>query len=730
MPGTSSWPDSLLGLLALSVALAALHPLLSGIGWWIAGVFFAGIVMGVAALARLLLRSVILPPLLGVAVGLLAVVGVFLRGQALAGFVPTARTFRAAGALADQGVRSIAEQAVPAEPVPGILFLIVLGVVGLAFAMDLLVVATRTRALAALPMLALLMVPMLVLAGKSDALVWIVAVLVYLVILRRGARPTSRLATGGIAAVVVLGSLLIPNLLPPVAQTGGASGGLETRVNPLVSLGQDLRRGTAVTALEYQTTSSEPMYLRLATYDSFTGETWSPTVPDEQDLRRLDGLPSAMGRSNEVPTNDDEVRIQVQRVGGQWAPVPYAATSIRGLDGDWRADANGLTVRSGGADINGARYTVDFEYPTVTPEELVATSDDGVGRYDFDVRPYLATPSGMDAVIAQTALEVAGDQPSAWDQAMALQDWFRSDFTYSEETPVDEDYDGSGVGVMPEFLEVKSGYCVHFASTMTVMARTLGIPARMVVGFLPGDRVSTDENDVVTYRTSSHELHAWPELYFEGYGWLRFEPTPSRGDIPAYAVRPGDDSAETDPSAEPSDTPSSTPSDAASRPARDDTPADSAAAQAQRSAEGAVQAAGIVLGVILIVLVPFLVRRGIRLRRFSRIRRGRDPAQAAWTELRDTARDHGWDALETESIERLTARLVDGMRDDEAQAVRRLARGVERTAYARPDRSAVSVEDLDAALHAIERDTPAALRVRAALVPASLFRRVLAVADS
>ncbi|NYG98948.1 transglutaminase domain-containing protein [Schumannella luteola] len=728
MPGTRTWPDSLLALLALAVALAALNPLLSGVGWWFAGAFFAAVVIGAAGLARFLMRSTVLPPLIGLAAGLVAVELVFLRGQAIAGVVPTPAVFRKAGELAEQGTQSIAQQAVPAEPVPGILFLIVLGVVGLAFAADLLVVATQVRALAALPMLALLMIPMLVLSGRSDALVWIAACVVYLILLRRGARPTSRLATWAVAALVVAGSLVIPSFLPPVGQTSATQGGLETRVNPLVSLGEDLRRGTAVTALRYSTKSTEPLYLRLATYESFSGETWAPTVPDKQSLRRLDSLPSAVGRSDDVPTGSGAVDVRVDRVGGRWAPVPYAATRIRGLDGDWRADADSLTVRSGDGEINGRQYTVDFDYPTVTPEQLDEGS--GTGRYDFDVRPYLETPSTLDPVIADTAAQVTAGKTTAWEQAVALQDWFRDDFSYSEEAPVDDDYDGSGVGVMPKFLEAKAGYCVHFASTMTVMARTLGIPARMVVGFLPGDLTSTDDDDTANFRVDTHKLHAWPELYFEGYGWLRFEPTPSRGSVPAYAIVPGASGDDTEPSAAPSDTPSDAASDPANRPDRTDTPAQSAAQDAARSAQSVAQVGGIVLGVVLVLLIPLLVRRAVRLRRFSRIRRGRDPAQAAWTELRDTARDHGWNALESESVETLTSRLVDGMPDGEAEKLRRLARSVERTAYAPPNRPPVTTDDLSAAIRAIERDTPPVLRVRGALLPGSLFRRVLAAADA
>src|SRR5690606_3704427 len=74
---------------------------------------------------------------------------------------------------------------------------------------------------------------------------------------------------------------------------------------------------------------------------------------------------------------------------------------------------------------------------------------------------------------------------------------------------------------LSHFLLTRQGYCTQFASAMVMMARTEGIPARFAIGFLPGSS-SEDERTVV-----AADAHAWPELYFDGLGWLRFEPTPA-----------------------------------------------------------------------------------------------------------------------------------------------------------------------------------------------------------
>ena len=133
----------------------------------------------------------------------------------------------------------------------------------------------------------------------------------------------------------------------------------------------------------------------------------------------------------------------------------------------------------------------------------------------------------VPATVVAAAQEVAGDAATSWDRALALQNWFRTSggFVYSEEAPVEGGYDGSGLDVLGEFLDQRSGYCVHFASAMAVMSRLLGIPARVAVGFQPGTPETLDDG-TVRWTVTTHDLHAWPELYFEGVGWLRFEPTP------------------------------------------------------------------------------------------------------------------------------------------------------------------------------------------------------------
>src|SRR5690606_14718609 len=127
-----------------------------------------------------------------------------------------------------------------------------------------------------------------------------------------------------------------------------------------------------------------------------------------------------------------------------------------------------------------------------------------------------ALPEGLPSIIAETAFHAVGDAPSRYEQALALQEYLRSgDFEYSEETPVEQGFDGNGMDAPEVFLSVRSGYCVHYASAMAVMARVLDIPSRVAVGTLPGSSSKRTLADTRLFSVSTSDVHAWPELYFE-----------------------------------------------------------------------------------------------------------------------------------------------------------------------------------------------------------------------
>ena len=178
-----------------------------------------------------------------------------------------------------------------------------------------------------------------------------------------------------------------------------------------------------------------------------------------------------------------------------------------------------------GSTTRGLTYTVNY----LDVEPTVTQLQDAPPPSQDIVSAYTQLPDFLPASILRTAKKVTAKATTEYDKAAALQAWFRTGGGFIYDTNV---VTKSNVDAVSSFLASKHGYCVQFSSAMAVMARLLGIPARIGVGFLPGTHQSNGTNTV-----SLNDAHAWPELYFEGVGWVRFEPTPAvrSGAAPSYS---------------------------------------------------------------------------------------------------------------------------------------------------------------------------------------------------
>ncbi|MDR1294525.1 MAG: DUF3488 and transglutaminase-like domain-containing protein, partial [Bifidobacteriaceae bacterium] len=152
------------------------------------------------------------------------------------------------------------------------------------------------------------------------------------------------------------------------------------------------------------------------------------------------------------------------------------------------------------------------------------------------VREDLALPPDLPPIIRETADTIAGDLDDPEAQAAALEAFLAESelFTYSTSAPSARGYEGDSAATVAAFLQQGAGYCVHFASAMTLMARSLGIPARIAIGYVPGAAVDDLADGRKVYSVTTRSLHSWPELYIPRLGgWISFEPTP--GLVPGAA---------------------------------------------------------------------------------------------------------------------------------------------------------------------------------------------------
>lgn len=531
--------------------------------------------------------------------------------------------------------------------------------------------------------------------------------------------PAAGPAVIGVSAVVI--ALLTPAWLPspnvslPGLGPGDGNGPLRV-INPTVGLYDDLRRQSdqvmvSVTPV-YGDTETPPSYLRVGALTKFTGTEWTSgnrDVPSDHS-----GVATFEPPMSDASLLGDPTTYQLRasaKFQSTWLPIfshPLEVTAR----GPWRYDEDTLDFMSTeGRDQTVAGQSWRMTAAPVEPsqERLLAAGDPGVGA-----------PPGMTDLpllpdeIEEIALERTAGQDRPFAQAVALQNWFRhsGEFTYSLERDV-----GSDSAALLDFLtDNKIGYCQQYATAMAVLARELGIPARVAFGFLGGDQ---DEDGVWQFR--GRDLHAWPELWFEDIGWIRFEPTPAAADTSEPGYTTGAlGNARNEPEA-PVPSAGTSVAPVPNRPQREepDTP-EVADTGTEESNAGAVWTGlGIVALVGLIALAaPAVIRRRRRTTRLA------GDAEAGWSELGDTAIDLGLPWTGTRSPREEAAGLAPHLQDREPMlALQRIVAAVERNRYAEHRDTAAVGDDVRLVSATLREHADRRARRRARLWPASVFRR-------
>jgi hypothetical protein len=255
---------------------------------------------------------------------------------------------------------------------------------------------------------------------------------------------------------------------------------------------------------------------------------------------------------------------------------------------------------------------------------------------------------------------------------------------------------------------------------MAMMAREVGIPSRVAVGFLPGERVEGN-----TWEVSIRDMHAWPELFFAGYGWVRFEPTPASvtGTAPAWTLPQSDSPSDQESlaSAQPSteaSTQSLAPTDQTTTGPTD------VGAGAGLAWQQALIGAGIGLLVLLVLAAPATIRFRRRSARLAGEGAPEDRVEEVWAELRDSVIDYGG-SWPDGSPRTIGSTVGDRLDAEESAAIGRVAVLVEQGRYAR-SLDGSGLDDLPAMTQQIRRGlapTSRWRRIRATLLPKSLLNR-------
>ena len=335
-----------------------------------------------------------------------------------------------------------------------------------------------------------------------------------------GETVRSMVVLAGVIALV--GSLLVPVLgrrppprigsgeMPQFDLPGGSgsslvqNGSLDTTVRP--------RLGDEVVMT---VTASTPAFWRGQTYDLWDGNTWRRS--DEGYLTRPSGsetavLPPLLG----IPETGGRSLTQIFHIEAPVADVLFAAAEPTAIEAGRgpveRSDGTLLTLVPLG---RGSSYRVVSRLPNATEASLrAADANTAPGK----IVDRYSQPPTMTARVRALAMRVTKRDATTYDKVRALEAWMGAHTKYSLDAPVAR----KGVDVVDDFLfDVRTGWCEQIASSLVVMARAVGIPARLATGFVPGDRSRFTGEWIVRAK----HAHAWAEVYFPGVGWQAFDPT-------------------------------------------------------------------------------------------------------------------------------------------------------------------------------------------------------------
>jgi transglutaminase-like putative cysteine protease len=421
------------------------------------------------------------------------------------------------------------------------LALLTLGLLVLFLIAEHIAVSWRAAASAGL-LLLLPWMPAVILQHRVSGVVLLVAIACWLFVLGLTKRisVTDRSAAPVPALMATIAAVLLVIVAAPTALGGNGWGIIPriatpeeidtaTRLNLALDLRTSLTTGADSPILYYVTSGERPDVLRLYALTAFDGAAWDREDPEASNRPASSGVLWPVEVDGWENRETDRLNIQILSLAETNLPVPAVPRAVD-VDNSWTYVSGLDEVVTEGNGTQNLQYSTvaDFGYfdaasmqamqPTPADDEAA-----GVGSAYTNIAPAIDAES-----ISALAAEITVDATSRYDQALAIQTYLRNpkEFTYDTTVPP------QGADTVSTFLEEKKGYCVQFATTMVVMMRSLGVPARLAVGFLPGTR-----RDDGAYEVRGGDAHAWPEIFFPEVGWVRFEPTPSAqtGATPIYA---------------------------------------------------------------------------------------------------------------------------------------------------------------------------------------------------
>ena len=300
---------------------------------------------------------------------------------------------------------------------------------------------------------------------------------------------------------------IVPGAAGSFVSTDGVGTETSTVESSLVYAGDSVAVAGAVELspeVRYTVEADERAYWRVSTYDRYTGGGWVRTGELRPYQGELQGPPGRNRRLEQTYTAETDIAT---------LPAATRPTEVRNVPVPVQVDDAGGLQPAGPLQA-GESYTVVSERPAARSGALREAGTD----YPDDVEErYTQLPSSSPERVAERTDRLTANAENPYDTARVVERYLENNYAYSL------DVERPRGDIADRFLfEMDAGYCTYFATTMVTMLRTQDVPARLAVGYTPGQRVGDDEWVVRGYNS-----HAWVEVYFPEHGWIQFDPTPS-----------------------------------------------------------------------------------------------------------------------------------------------------------------------------------------------------------
>jgi transglutaminase-like putative cysteine protease len=775
---------SLVAAAATLMTAAPLHVLFSDWSWLIDSLFVVAVVCAVSIGVRALRLPIWVQPVAGAIAVVVVVTLLSVRDHAILGLIPGPAAWQQYGQLLSDASDDIQNLGIPVRSDPGLLMLTTAGVGLVAVLVDLLAVGLRRPAAAGLPMLAVYAVPVAIDLKSVSFIPFAIGAAGFLWLLVTdnvdrvrlfGRRFTGdgkgvdtwepsplaavgrRIAVGCVALAILLpiatpgfGKGLV-GVLGTVGGDGSGSGNCSSckgsnTVDLLATLAGQLTSNGNATLATVNTDDPNPGYLRFAVASELTTRGFLTVTPTGQPVDK--GLPNPILDNSEIEFTHHQATVTLPNLQLKYLPIYTTPTSgsLKGVSNQWlyNQDSNEIFTTTS-ATSSGMTYSFDYERPTYTSDQLRQAKQlkpsDPLQREMTQI-PQQDVPQ-VDAVLKDKSTQGSTE----YDRVLGLYKWFSFAHGFVYSTSTKPGTTGTDIG---NFLTNKVGYCVQYAAALAWLVRAAGYPARVALGFNPGSPAQDSAN---TWSLTNRNLHAWTEVYFDQFGWVPFDATPTQGGTSFSIWAPDPNAAANAPG-----------SSGSTGPDQNITPGPTSHAGAGQTGGPTGPSAGAshhggspvpwwTLGIILVVLAlaasPFLTRARLRRARTAGAtataahRLGetdvgvltddgviataeRNRIHAVWDEFMDTLVDFGFGVDPSETPRTAAERIASTpyLPGDVVSDVRTLGQAEERARYAaRPGSPPSFAVAMRRIRRAFAERAPWPTRLRATLLPPSVTSR-------